>query len=251
MPRRSARARWPLDHRRGGPTAHRGPDRGPRRRHPAARPEPAHLSEQAGAGRIRLLAHDVESAEEIARVWEAGAAVAEFPTTRRAAEAAKAVGMPVVAGAPNVLRGGSHSGNVSAAELTGAALSMLRPHTANPPAAAAWWAAASRAARVRILSTTRLEAALVAEGATDASADACSDTHRLVDLAPPPGRPGRGRGDGHAGGRRGPRRARTPRRLRHRPHPPLVGRDRRHPEPGRELAEVLARAAAEGHGVPT
>ncbi|WP_372350854.1 inositol monophosphatase family protein [Streptomyces sp. KL116D] len=68
-------------------------------------------------------------------------------------------------------------------ELVGSALSMLRPHTAEPGPAAAWWAAASRAHRVRILSTTCLEAALVAEGATDAFADACSDTHRLVDLA--------------------------------------------------------------------
>ncbi|MFE7979799.1 inositol monophosphatase family protein [Streptomyces shenzhenensis] len=68
-------------------------------------------------------------------------------------------------------------------ELAGAALSLLRPHTSVPGPAAAWWAAASRAARVRILSTTCLEAALVAEGAIDAFADACSDTHRLVDLA--------------------------------------------------------------------
>ncbi|MEU6657628.1 inositol monophosphatase family protein [Streptomyces sp. NPDC046821] len=68
-------------------------------------------------------------------------------------------------------------------ELTGSAISMLRPHTAKPGPAAAWWAAASRAHRVRILSTTCLEAALVAEGAVDAFADACSDTHRLVDLA--------------------------------------------------------------------
>lgn len=67
--------------------------------------------------------------------------------------------------------------------LSGAALSLLRPHTGKPGPAAAWWAAASRAARVRILSTTCLEAALVAEGAVDAFADACSDTHRLVDLA--------------------------------------------------------------------
>ncbi|MFG2884703.1 inositol monophosphatase family protein [Streptomyces sp. NPDC048297] len=68
-------------------------------------------------------------------------------------------------------------------ELAGSALSMLRPHTAEPGPAAAWWAAASRVHRVRILSTTCLEAALVAEGAIDAFADACSDTHRLVDLA--------------------------------------------------------------------
>lgn len=67
--------------------------------------------------------------------------------------------------------------------LDGAAVSMLRPHTQNPDAAAAWWRVAERAARVRILSTTCLEAALVAEGSIDCFADAASDTHRLVDLA--------------------------------------------------------------------
>ncbi len=82
----------------------------------------AFLSERALAGRIRLLAHDVESAEELAHVRGAGAAVAEFPTTVAAARAARDAGMPVVAGAPNVLRGGSHSGNVSATELIAAGL---------------------------------------------------------------------------------------------------------------------------------
>jgi myo-inositol-1(or 4)-monophosphatase len=67
--------------------------------------------------------------------------------------------------------------------LDGAAVSMLRPHPGNPEAAAAWWRVASRAARVRILSTSCLEAALVAEGSTDAFADAGTDTHRIVDLA--------------------------------------------------------------------
>jgi len=68
-------------------------------------------------------------------------------------------------------------------ELRGAAVSLLRPHTGDPAAATAWWAVAEQAARIRILSSTCLEAALVAEGATDGFADACSDTHRLVDLA--------------------------------------------------------------------
>ncbi|MFE2038235.1 alpha-D-ribose 1-methylphosphonate 5-triphosphate diphosphatase [Streptomyces scopuliridis] len=77
----------------------------------------AHLGQEARGGRIRLLAHDVESAEELAEVRAEGAAVAEFPTTREAARAAHDSGMPVVAGAPNVLRGGSHSGNVSAEAL--------------------------------------------------------------------------------------------------------------------------------------
>jgi len=67
--------------------------------------------------------------------------------------------------------------------LDGAALSLLRPHPANATASAAWWRAVQRAARVRILSSSCLEAAFVATGATDAFADACTDTHRLVDLA--------------------------------------------------------------------
>jgi myo-inositol-1(or 4)-monophosphatase len=67
--------------------------------------------------------------------------------------------------------------------LDGAAVSLLRPHPAEPGPSAAWWAVAQRAARIRILSTSCLEAALVVEGATDAFADAATDTHRLVDLA--------------------------------------------------------------------
>lgn len=65
-------------------------------------------------------------------------------------------------------------------ELDGAAVSRLRPQ---PRIAEAWWRVATRAARIRILSTSCLEAALVAEGSTDAFADAGSDTHRIVDLA--------------------------------------------------------------------
>lgn len=64
--------------------------------------------------------------------------------------------------------------------LDGAAVSLLRPHG---PDDEAWWRVARRAARVRILSTSCLEAALVAEGSTDAFADAGSDTHRIMDLA--------------------------------------------------------------------
>ncbi|MGW2937462.1 inositol monophosphatase family protein [Streptomyces sp. NPDC055722] len=65
-------------------------------------------------------------------------------------------------------------------ELDGAAVSLLRPqqHIAD-----AWWRVATRASRIRILSTSCLEAVLVAEGSTDAFADAGSDTHRIVDLA--------------------------------------------------------------------
>jgi alpha-D-ribose 1-methylphosphonate 5-triphosphate diphosphatase len=46
-----------------------------------------------------------------------GAVISEFPTTPEAARAAHDSGLSIVMGAPNVVRGGSHSGNVAAAEL--------------------------------------------------------------------------------------------------------------------------------------
>ncbi|MGW3954494.1 inositol monophosphatase family protein [Streptomyces sp. NPDC004752] len=64
--------------------------------------------------------------------------------------------------------------------LDGAAVSLLRPHPANE---AAWLRVSRRAARIRVLSSSCLEAALVAQGSTDAFADAGSDTHRIVDIA--------------------------------------------------------------------
>ncbi|HEX2020215.1 MAG TPA: amidohydrolase family protein, partial [Aurantimonas sp.] len=56
----------------------------------------------------------------LAHVEEAvalGTSVAEFPTTAEAAEASRAAGLHVLMGAPNIVRGGSHSGNVPAIEL--------------------------------------------------------------------------------------------------------------------------------------
>ena len=71
----------------------------------------------ARSGAIRLLGHDPASAVEIDELVARGGSVAEFPTTLEAAEAARERGLPVIAGAPNVLRGGSHAGNVSGSEL--------------------------------------------------------------------------------------------------------------------------------------
>jgi alpha-D-ribose 1-methylphosphonate 5-triphosphate diphosphatase len=75
------------------------------------------LGELATTGRIRLVGHDPDSAGTISALARRGGAVAEFPTTIEAATASRDHGFPVVMGAPNVLRGSSHSGNVSAAEL--------------------------------------------------------------------------------------------------------------------------------------
>ncbi len=74
------------------------------------------LDRVAGRG-IMLASHDDRTAEEVAENAADGITISEFPVTMTAARAAKAAGMQVIAGAPNIVRGGSHSGNVSAADL--------------------------------------------------------------------------------------------------------------------------------------
>ena len=66
---------------------------------------------------IALASHDDTTLEEVELAHNDGVAIAEFPTTIEAARASRAVGMSTVMGAPNVVRGGSHSGNASAREL--------------------------------------------------------------------------------------------------------------------------------------
>lgn len=80
------------------------------------------LAEQAQADRIRLLGHDPTTEAEIDELVSRGGTVAEFPTTLAAAQAARDRGLPVVMGAPNVLRGASHNGNASGRELVGRGL---------------------------------------------------------------------------------------------------------------------------------
>lgn len=75
------------------------------------------LAALASDKRVRLVCHDPTSREDIENALRWPAAVAEFPTTLEAAQAARDHGMPTVMGSPNVMRGGSHSGNVSAEEL--------------------------------------------------------------------------------------------------------------------------------------
>jgi len=69
------------------------------------------------ARRIPLASHDDTEVEHVQLAREEQVAISEFPTTVRAAEAARAAGMAIVMGGPNLVQGGSHSGNVSAAEL--------------------------------------------------------------------------------------------------------------------------------------
>jgi alpha-D-ribose 1-methylphosphonate 5-triphosphate diphosphatase len=71
---------------------------------------------------IPLASHDDATLEHVADAIGEGVAISEFPTTPAAAAAAHANGLGVLMGAPNVVRGGSHSGNVAALELARAGL---------------------------------------------------------------------------------------------------------------------------------
>jgi alpha-D-ribose 1-methylphosphonate 5-triphosphate diphosphatase len=66
---------------------------------------------------IAIASHDDRTEEEIAENAADGIRISEFPVSMEAAVAAKRAGMQVIAGAPNIVRGGSHSGNVAAADL--------------------------------------------------------------------------------------------------------------------------------------
>ncbi|KIN71024.1 alpha-D-ribose 1-methylphosphonate 5-triphosphate diphosphatase [Sulfitobacter guttiformis] len=64
-----------------------------------------------------LASHDDTTARQVAASHAYGVTLAEFPTTVAAADACHAQGIATIMGAPNLIRGGSHSGNVAAADL--------------------------------------------------------------------------------------------------------------------------------------
>jgi alpha-D-ribose 1-methylphosphonate 5-triphosphate diphosphatase len=66
---------------------------------------------------IPLASHDDATLEHVEESHHFNMVIAEFPTTAEAAKAAHSRGMSVLMGAPNVVRGGSHSGNIAAHEL--------------------------------------------------------------------------------------------------------------------------------------
>ena len=71
---------------------------------------------------IPLASHDDTTAEHVAQGHQEGILISEFPTTLDAARAAHAHGMKTIMGSPNIVKGGSHSGNVAAADLAEAGL---------------------------------------------------------------------------------------------------------------------------------
>ncbi|HEX2889347.1 alpha-D-ribose 1-methylphosphonate 5-triphosphate diphosphatase [Vineibacter terrae] len=66
---------------------------------------------------VPMASHDDATPDHVAEALADGMVVAEFPTTVEAARLSRAGGMKVVMGGPNLIRGGSHSGNVSAGML--------------------------------------------------------------------------------------------------------------------------------------
>ncbi len=64
-----------------------------------------------------LASHDDTTSDHVAEAIRDGVSIAEFPTTVETAQALHAAGVRVLMGAPNLVRGGSHAGNVATAEL--------------------------------------------------------------------------------------------------------------------------------------
>ncbi|MFK4810154.1 alpha-D-ribose 1-methylphosphonate 5-triphosphate diphosphatase [Devosia neptuniae] len=71
---------------------------------------------------LPLASHDDATLAHVEEALADGVAIAEFPTTLAAAAAAHDAGLAILMGAPNVVRGKSHSGNISATDLVRAGL---------------------------------------------------------------------------------------------------------------------------------
>jgi alpha-D-ribose 1-methylphosphonate 5-triphosphate diphosphatase len=103
---------------------------------------------------LPLASHDDDTPELVAQNAADGIMISEFPVALDAALAARRLGVAVIAGAPNIVRGGSHSGNVAAADLVRAgAVDVLASDYVPPAMVEAAWisapAATCRCARGR------------------------------------------------------------------------------------------------------
>lgn len=65
---------------------------------------------------ISVASHDDDTIDKLEFVKDIGMNISEFPITIDVAKKAREMGLYTIAGAPNVIIGGSHSGNLSAAE---------------------------------------------------------------------------------------------------------------------------------------
>lgn len=77
----------------------------------------AAIVEHCLARGLSVASHDDATLAHVEESARYGMTIAEFPTTVEAARGCREQGMKVLMGAPNIVRGGSHSGNVAAADL--------------------------------------------------------------------------------------------------------------------------------------
>ncbi len=82
-----------------------------------AEPNMREIVAMAHARNIPLASHDDTTIDNVADALRDKVSVAEFPTTLEAARALREAGIGIMMGAPNVVRNGSHSGNVAAVDL--------------------------------------------------------------------------------------------------------------------------------------
>ena len=92
------------------------------------------LARLAHSRGIAVASHDDDTREKLDLNREIGVDISEFPITIPAAQYAKSLGFYTVVGAPNILRGGSHSGNMSAAEAVQAGCADILCSDYYPPA---------------------------------------------------------------------------------------------------------------------
>ncbi|MCK6451455.1 MAG: alpha-D-ribose 1-methylphosphonate 5-triphosphate diphosphatase [Alphaproteobacteria bacterium] len=90
-----------------------------------ARRHRAGIVEHAQQRGIALASHDDATPEHVAEAIAEGMSIAEFPTSLEAAELAHRYGLAVLVGGPNVVLGGSHSGNIAATDLVNAGLADI------------------------------------------------------------------------------------------------------------------------------
>lgn len=76
-----------------------------------------YISDACRERQIPLASHDDATEAHVQESISHGVRIAEFPTTLNAAQCSNEAGLDVLMGAPNVVRGASHSGNVSARSL--------------------------------------------------------------------------------------------------------------------------------------
>lgn len=91
-------------------------------RGPQVGPALDRLCQALTARGLRLGSHDDRSPEDRAAWTARGVTISEFPETLAAAQATRSAGGQVVMGAPNIVRGGSHNGNVSALDMVACGL---------------------------------------------------------------------------------------------------------------------------------